>query len=97
MGTNTNMGYDFRCTKCEYEWVFEGSKMEVMDVYDDPCPSCKECGHIERGYVQENREGYPKGIIDPDRLAFRGHSTQHKEMMAKIHESTPGSTLDKKM
>ena len=94
--------YDFRCTSCDHEFTHKGDKFSSMDVYDEPCPHCGETGCIERGYVKKdldmaNWNGEAPGIIDGNRLAFKGHSTQHKEMLSRIHENTPGSQLDKKM
>jgi len=91
------MGYDMRCTSCDSTWVHEGDKFSLMDVYDDPCPSCGVVGCVERGYVQENREGFSTATIDTNRLAFRKKDGGFQELLSKIHEGSPGSKLDKKL
>ena len=96
--------YEFRCRDCDHTWVFVGDKFSAMDVYDEPCPNCSNQGSIERSYVKDSLEGYSgtstigrkSGGYFNNQHALKQNENQHQELLRKIHEGTPGSTLDKK-
>jgi len=88
--------YNFRCTDCGHEWNMElEDKFEVMDVYDQPCPHCGKVGCIEK-YIPETEGAHTFAIIDSVRLSGLKNDNGWKETLAKIHEGTPGSTLNRK-
>jgi len=87
--------YDFRCKKCKSEWTLNISKHDVFDVYDNPCPSCGAVGHVEKWVPNPNGSLVPS-IGDPVRLGIRKPDNGFKEVLQKIHEGSPGSTLNQK-
>ena len=104
--------YDFRCTECDHEWVFEGDRMNVMDVYDEPCPGCSSTNDTITRSPKPNNDhligttsgscastkscGRKSGGYFNNVHALKQNAGQHDELLKKIHEGTPGSKLNEK-
>ena len=80
--------YDYKCSSCEHIW----SEFKKIADRDEPvsseCPNCKETGHIEKILLAA------PGLGDPVRLGLMKPDNGFKEVLQKIHEKTPGSTLN---
>lgn len=91
---NTDMKYNFRCTECLHDWEVETEKHLLFDEYEKPCPSCAKLNCIEKWIPNPNGnpipargDGVRMGTIKPDK--------GFQEVLHKIHEKTPGSTLNR--
>jgi putative FmdB family regulatory protein len=81
--------YDYQCKKCEH--VFE-KVSRIADRHNpaaEPCPDC----------LAENTVGMVIGMplyVDNHKLMGRDRKLDmgFKEVMSKVHESTPGSNLN---
>lgn len=81
------MLYEYICGKCNHIWERQLRLSEYKKPIEEACPSCEENGSISQyfGGMPTTIDAYKLGIKKPDN-GFR-------EVMAKIHEKTPGSKL----
>jgi len=81
------MQYEYTCGNCDHIWERQLKLSEYKTPIDSPCPSCEESGNISQyfGGMPVHIDSHKLGIKKPD-AGFR-------EVMAKIHEKSPGSEL----
>jgi putative FmdB family regulatory protein len=79
--------YEYLCEKCEHYFTqyLSISSMNVPE--ETPCPNCSEIA------VKKVMMTAP-AIGDPVRLRVRRPDNGFKEVLQKIHEKTPGSTIN---
>lgn len=82
--------YDFKCEKCEHTFEINLPMKDSTKCEDEPCPECGEEGTVKRFYGETD-----VSIGDPVRMGIRKPDGSFNEVLHKIHEGTPGSTLDK--
>jgi putative FmdB family regulatory protein len=82
--------YVFQCTACQvgFEKFLSMSKRHLPTM--EACPSC---GQLK----VESRIGASQVCADSTRILNRPLPTGFQEVLAKIHENTPGSNLGDKL
>ena len=78
--------YVAHCNKCEYMTDFTAKIDDRDRMNDTPCPLCD--GTMSRIITTV-------AFGDPVRLGMSGKDGGMKEVLQKIHATTPGSRLDK--
>jgi len=79
--------YEFECEQCSHAFE-EFQTIANIDVpLEQPCPSCKENGHIQRLISGAD-------ICDPVSLGVRKVPTGYNEVIKNIQKNHPGNTIE---
>ena len=78
--------YEYLCEKCEHYFTQFRSISTMNAPEEEPCPNCGEVA------VKKVMMTAP-AIGDAVRLRIRRPDGGFKEVLQKIHEKTPGSTI----
>ena len=79
--------YDYLCHSCQHTFDKFSSIADRNIPCEEPCPKCNEFN------VQQMIGAPPMG--DSVRLGITRPDNGFREVLSKIHEKTPGSTLNK--
>lgn len=79
--------YEYQCRACEHYFTRFTSIAAMKAAEEEPCPAC----HMTS--VQKVMLTAP-AIGDPVRLRIRRPDNGFKEVLQKIHASTPGSVIN---
>lgn len=80
--------YEYQCDACTHYFTRFTSIATMNAAEEEPCPEC----HLIA--VRKVMLTAP-AIGDPVRLRVRRPDNGFKEVLQKIHESTPGSTINR--
>ena len=86
--------YDYVCNLCEHEFE-KFTRMSDRKVPEtEPCPHCERIGCVEQTIVHT---AIPVSYVHEHRSTLNklNNASAFKEKLQQIHESTPGSVLDK--
>ena len=78
--------YEYLCDKCEHYFTKLVSISNMHQPEEEPCPNCSEIA-VKKVMMTAPAFG------DPVRLRVRRPDGGFKEVLQKIHEKTPGSTI----
>lgn len=78
--------YEYLCEKCEHYFTKNTSISTMYQPEEEPCPNCLELG------IHKVMMNAP-AIGDAVRLRIRRPDNGFREVLQKIHEKTPGSTI----
>lgn len=78
--------YEYQCEKCEHYFTLFASISNMNQAEEQPCPNCSELAVKKVMFTAPS-------IGDPVRLGFRRPDNGFREVLQKIHEKTPGSTI----
>lgn len=78
--------YEYQCRICQHYFTSKQTIDDRLVPETEPCP---ECGRQD---VQKILTGAP-GLGDSVRLGLRKPDEGFKDVLRKIHDSTPGSVL----
>ena len=79
--------YGKKCNRCNHEFEVFASMSNYNKANSEPCPNCNEIGFVESMIIAV-------AGIDPMRLGRVKPSSEFKERLQRIHETTAGSTLN---
>jgi putative FmdB family regulatory protein len=80
--------YDYQCSKCEH--TFE-KVSKIADRHMASEEACPECGSVDTISMVI---GMPRYVDNHKLMTGPKPSGQFREVLSKIHESTPGSNLN---
>ena len=78
--------YEYQCEKCEHYFTRNVSISSMHEPEGDPCSNCGELT-VKKVMLTAPTLG------DPVCLAFRRPDNGFREVLQKIHDKTPDSTL----
>ena len=78
--------YEYQCEKCEHYFTRNVSISSMHEPEGEPCVNCGEMS-VKKVILTAPTFG------DPVRLGIRRPDNGFKEVLQKIHDKTPGSTL----
>ena len=79
--------YDKICKSCDEVFEVFASMSNNNKANTEPCPKCGVLGFVESMVS-------PINVADPVRLGMIKPSSEFKERLQRIHETTAGSTLN---
>lgn len=83
--------YDYKCTACTEIFTKRSTIARRKDPLSEPCPKCGSSGPIESLITTSNV------VVDAVRLGRKPVDEGFNEVLARIHENTPGSNLGDKL
>ena len=82
------MLYEYKCNNCGHTFERVVKMAERLDAIEAPCPECEVSNEIEQVLSMP-------AVIDVHKtMNAKKPDGQFRERMQKIHENTPGSTLN---
>lgn len=80
--------YDYKCGECGKTFTKILRMSERKTPEQEPCPHCGSSGKVEQVLLSA------PGIADPCRIGVTKADSGFKEVLAGIHQKTPGSQLN---
>jgi len=84
--------YDYFCSSCEKVWEAFHTIANRKTPEDIPCPHCM-CDTVKQTIVHTNLS--VSHVSETSRAFKKLNNSKFSEKMNQIHQSTPGSQMDK--